>query len=129
MFFFNLMISSNLFLKKYSVSEIFPACKGERYILDGTNCDSYGILSIKMESLSFEISQKSRIKFRDGRKNYFNLSWTSEDSLEKYQDLLETKKETEVLVILGLGRPWSGDLKFNVKRCYILAVGILTQSK
>ena len=124
------MISSNLFLKKYSVSEIFPACKGESYILDGTNCNSYGILSIKMESLSFEISQKSRIKFRDGRKNYFNLSWTSEDSLEKYQDLLETKKETEVLVILGLGRPWSGgDLKFNVKRCYILAVGILTQSK
>ena len=82
-----------------------------------------------MKSLSFEITQKSRIKFRDGRKNYFNLSWTSEDSLEKYQDLLQTNKEAEVLVILGLGRPWSGDLKFDVKRCYILAGGILTQSK
>ena len=124
------MISSNLFLKKYSLTEIFPTCKGESYILDGTNCNSYGILCIKMESLSFEISQKSRIKFRDGRKNYFNLSWTSQDSLEKYKDLPQTEKNTEVLVILGLGRPWSGgDLKFNVKRCYILAVGILTQSK
>ena len=82
-----------------------------------------------MESLLFEISQKSRIKFRDGRKNYFNLSWTSEDSLEKYQDLLQTNKETEVLVILGLGRPWSGDFKFHVKRCYILAIGILSPSK
>ena len=123
------MISSNLFLKKYSVTEIFPTCKGESYILDGTNCNSFGILQIKIESLSFEISKKSRIKFRDGRKNYFNLSWTSEDSLEKYQDLLQTNKETEVLVILGLGRPWSGDLKFHVKRCYILAVGILTPSK
>ena len=89
MVFLNLMISSNLFLKKYSVSEIFPTCKGESYILDGTNCNSYGILCIKMESLSFEISQKSRLNFRDGRKNYFNLSWTSEDSLEKYQDLLQ----------------------------------------
>ena len=124
------MISSNLFLKKYSVSEIFPPCRGESYILDGTNCNSYGILCIKIESLSFEISQKSRIKFRDGRKNYFNLSWTSQDSLEKYKDLPQTEKTREVLVILGLGRPWSGgDLKFNVKRCYILAVGILTQSK
>ena len=125
------MISSNLFLKKYSVSEIFPTCKGESYILDGTNCNSYGILCIKMECLSFEITQKSRIKFRDGRKNYFNLSWTSEDSLEKYQDLLQTgqRQDREVLVILGLGRPWSGDLKFNVKRCYILAGGIITPSK
>ena len=120
------MISSNLFfLKKYSVTEIFPTCKGESYILDGTNCNSFGILQIKIESLSFEISKKSRIKFRDGRKNYFNLSWTSEDSLEKYQDLLQTgqTQDREVLVILGLGRPWSGDyLRFNVKRCYILAV-------
>ena len=124
--FLNLMISSNLFLKKYSVTEIFPTCKGESYILDGTNCISYGILCIKLESLSFEISKKSRMKFRDGRKNYFNLSWTSEDSLEKYQDLLQTNKDREVLVILGLGRPWSGDLKFNVKRCYMLAIGIFT---
>ena len=101
------MISSNLFLKKYSVTEIFPTCKGESYILDGTNCKSYGILCIKMESLSFEISKKSRIKFRDGRKNYFNLSWTSEDSEEKYQDLLQTNKETDVLVILGLSCWWN----------------------
>ena len=111
------------------MTEIFPTCKGESYILDGTNCNSYGILCITIESLSFEISKKPRIKFRDGRKNYYNLSWTSEDSLEKYQDLLQANKEREVLIILGLGRPWSGDLKFHVKRCYILAVGILTPSK
>ena len=107
------------------MSEIFPTCKGENYVLDGTKCNSYGILRIKMESLSFETGQKSRIKFRDAKKSYFNLSWTSETPLEKYQNDFQTYKEKEVLVILGLGRPWSGDFQFVVKRCYILAVGII----
>ena len=70
------MTMVTLFLGKWSVTEIFPPCNGNNYVLDGTNCNSFGILKIKLESLSFEIVPKPRLKFRDGRNNYFNISWT-----------------------------------------------------
>ena len=88
-----------MFLEKRSVTEIFPTCNGESYVLDGTNCNSFGILKIKLESLSFEIALKPRLKFRDRNGNFFNISWTSEESLRKYKDL--APKTREVLVILG----------------------------
>ena len=117
---------------KYSVTDIFPSCNGERYVLDGTNCNSFGILNIKIESLEFEVAggggprRRPRLKLKDGRKNYFNLSWTSEESLEeKYQELAQKKSGTDILVILGLGRPWNGEFNFQIKRCYILAIGIV----
>ena len=98
------------------------------YVPEGTNCNSFGILRIKIQPSNLKLETKNfgkkpRLRFKDRNETFINLSYTGDDVVT--QECIDL--QTDVLMIVGFGRPWEGNKKipFPIKRCYLIAVGIV----
>ena len=101
---------------------------GRVYELERTNCNSFGILRIKNEPYNINVEtrtkgRKPKISFKDRNETFINLSYTGDDVVT--QECFDV--QTDVLMIVGFGRPWEGNKKipFPIERCYLIAVGIV----
>lgn len=108
-----------------TVSSVF--CPGiiqeKKYIYEHTLCPSAGIYKCKSTQLQMYIvnNVKRRLKIQDGNVQY---DFPVTASYFKYPFGGE-----DVLVVLGLGRPFAGTfpIMFAPRRCYILVIGIITK--
>ena len=119
---------------KNSVHELFATDRlvvendGRVYVPEGTNCNSFGIMRIEIQPSNLKLETKTfgkkpRLRFKDGNETFINLSYTGDDVVT--QECFDL--QTDVLMIVGFGRPWEGNKKipFPIKRCYLIAVGIV----
>ena len=119
---------------KSSLHELFASDRlevendGKVYVPEGTNCNSFGILRIKNEPFNINVEirtkgRKPKISFKDRNETFINPSYTGDDVVTKECFDLQI----DVLMIVGFGRPWEGNKKipFPIKRCYLIAVGIV----
>ncbi|KAK3102163.1 hypothetical protein FSP39_009243 [Pinctada imbricata] len=110
-------------IAKKHVHDIFPLnlLKQNKYILEKSICDSAGILLTTEENICFRTTYgKKRLIIFDVN-NKYNFRITAETF-----DKPIPQRHRKCLVILGLGRPFSGtgDRHFKPARCYILVIGI-----
>ncbi|XP_031549778.1 uncharacterized protein LOC116287256 [Actinia tenebrosa] len=111
-------------LSKSSVEEIFgPGIKENKYVDEGTDCPSVGVLGCMGSDLEmirdpFEY-RKRRVKISGG----YEPRFTAIDAEHIPEDL----PDNPTLVVLGLGRPFAGTGQnhFDPRRCYILVLRIL----
>ena len=111
---------------KTSIKEIFNDKltiqeNGKCYAFEGTKCESFGILKVEAKSLAFGFDTK-RLKFSDSTNQTFDISWTSIEDLARAKEKVNCG--TDVLIILGLARPWNANGNFSRPRCYLLAIGL-----
>lgn len=95
-------------------------------VIEGTDCPSVGICRCKGKNLQFYANEygKKRCKINQQEALSFDFPITC-CSLQTYGIL--PPADDNVLVILGLGRPFDGNGKFDPKRCYILIIGIISE--
>ena len=99
----------------------------KKYITVNTDCPSVGIYKCNGECLSLDCSYeagktKMRCNIKE-REVTFSFPYTS---LADPCDLINNE---DVLLILGLGRPFKGSNRdFSPMRCYILVLAIISQS-
>ena len=114
---------------KNSVTEIFPAdaVKQNKYIEELTDCPSAGILRCKVGDIQLYMdyakSEPNRCEiFQD---YCFPVKAKNRESLKA--GLENCRPEDDLLVLLGLARPFAGteENKFNPRRCYIIVIGII----
>ena len=111
---------------KTSVNEIFNDMltiqdNGKCYVHEGTKCESFGIVKVKSKSISYD---KPRLNFSDATNQTFNLSWTSSEDLDSAKERVACGTDNDLLIIVGLGRPWDYDGFFQRPRCYLIAIGL-----
>ena len=114
---------------KTSVNEIFNDMltiqnNGKCYVHEGTKCESIGIIKVKSKSISFETECKPRLNFSDATNQTFDLSWTSSEDLNSAKEKVACGTDNDILIIVGLCRPWDGNGSFPRPRCYMIAIGL-----
>ena len=108
----------------------------KKYVIEGTECPSVGIYRCKGKNLQLYTSKyingksKKRCTINPEAGNEgavggdplsFDFPITCLDVNDSPDD------DINVLVILGLGRPFDGNGQFQPKRCYILIIGIISE--
>ena len=113
---------------KTSVQEIFNDKltiqeNGKCYAFEGTTCQSFGIVKVEAKSLAFDFETK-RLEFSDSTDQTFDISWTSMEDLDSAKEKVACRSNDDILIIVGLARPWSCNGTFTIPRCYLLAIGL-----
>lgn len=100
-----------------SVELIFGNIMEGKYVLEGTDCPSVGILRcIGVPIQLYYCFGKPRLKIGDSY-DFPYKAYTHDQIIPG----------CPALIVLGLGRPYDGDGLFIPKRCYLLALRILMQ--
>lgn len=111
-----------------SVSSVFaPGVIQEgKYILEGTECPSVGILRCNRGDIMFENPPNMSTRCRIFQLFDFPVTAQNRDAL---LSLNKRPANIPVLVLLGLARPFqgTGGNFFNPRRCYILVIGVIMQ--
>ena len=106
------------------------------YVLEGTNCPSYGVLKVTLNNLRFLKENNNHriaelLQVVDDGGNIIKIPWTAQESFDQMtQDIKGPgwHPDDKVLIFIGLGRGFNkGDL-WRENRCYFLALGIFLQT-
>ena len=97
-----------------------------KYILEGTECPSVGILPCNQGDIMFENPPNMSTRCRIFQLFDFPVTVQNQDAL---LSLNKRPANIPVLVLLGLARPFQGTRGnfFNPRRCYILVIGVIMQ--
>ena len=114
-----------------TVKEVFnnPKQFNGKYVLEHTKCPSVGVYKCKREKLRITTENDSRGERRceitqDAPAQVYNYKITAVDD-----ELPDVDSSEDVLVILGLGRPYKGSShQFTKLRCFVIIVGFVTRS-
>lgn len=95
------------------------------YFLEHSKCPSVGVYKCKKENLEIiTVQGRRRCKITEEGTIVGNYMITAVDD-----GLLDVDSSEDVLVILGLTRPYAGSShQYRKLRCYIIAVGFVTRS-
>jgi hypothetical protein len=129
------VISLIFFMEKLSLITINKK-DTTKYVTEGVECPSYGILRSKVCNVEFHQMGKKKfeqfLKVKDGEGKSIKLTWTSLDDfndIKEIEKIEEISPNKEVLIFVGLGRGWTGFGKWTENpRCYCLALGIFFKS-
>ena len=124
-------------LAETSLFDIFPQehigwfKNGGAYVHEGTDCPSVGVLKIDdLSDIEFDSATKTSkelLKITVSDNTSVNLRWTSTEPLSSKRDMVLQSPEKELLVIIGLGRGFNGNGKWETNRCSLLAVNMILQ--
>ncbi|CAC5368891.1 unnamed protein product [Mytilus coruscus] len=107
-------------LAKLDINEIFVDIKEKKYLLNNARSPSAGILKCRSRNVCLyldEYSKDNRFKIHLSSGDYdLPITAINHDEIPLV--------DTEVLVVLGLGRPYHKKRSYNPSRCYILVVGL-----
>ena len=114
-----------------TVKEVFnnPKQFNGEYVLEHTKCPSVGVYKCKREKLRITTANDSRGERRceitqDAPDQVYNYKITAVDD-----ELPDVDTSEDVLVILGLTRPYKGSShQFTKLRCFVIIVGFVTKS-
>lgn len=110
-----------------TVKEVFGNMDGfnGEYFLEHTKCPSVGIYKCKREQLKITTSDRGerRCEIIEEEVNKFNFKITA-----VYDELPDVDLNEDVLVILGLTRPYKGtSYQYKRLRCFIIVVGFVAK--
>lgn len=96
-----------------------------KYILEGTECPSVGILRCNLRDIVMYKKQFNMTRCTIFEVFDFSVKAQNQDAL--LMSLNERPANTPVLVLLGLTRPFAGTgvNVYNPRRCYILVIGVI----
>ena len=116
-------------LSRQTVKEVFDnpkQFKGE-YVLEHTKCPSVGVYKCKREKFRITTDnnrRERRCEITEDPLVVYNYKITAVD-----EELPDVDPSEDVLVILGLTRPYRGSShQFTKFRCYVIVVGFVTRS-
>ena len=122
-------------LAETNLFDIFPQehigwfKNGGAYVREGTNCRSVGVLKIDdLSRIKFDSATKTSkefLKITVSDNKSVNLRWTSTERLSNKSDMVLQSPEKAFLVIIGLGRGFNGNGKWETNRCSLLAVNMI----
>ena len=109
--------------------------QGGRYITERTECPSAGILRCTLKDIDLywrpnarnQLSMRCRIT-----KNLINFDFpvkaqNQDELMQRFQEPANDAPPN-ILVLLGLGRPFAGDNnRFHPRRCYIMVIDVIMQ--
>ncbi|XP_052067659.1 uncharacterized protein LOC127706962 isoform X2 [Mytilus californianus] len=105
---------------KLDINDIYLDIKEEKYLFNNAQSPSVGILKCRSRNVSIcsdDHSKDSRFKIHLPSGHYvFPMKGINIDEIPKV--------DREVLVVFGLGRPYTNRRSFHPARCYILVVGL-----
>jgi len=106
---------------KGSTREIFGTYY--KFVNEGTDCPSLGVIKTQRKTLSTFMDNKNNMRIRFGNQDF---RYTDLEAA----DLSAIPADDDVLLLVGLGRPWhwEGDSFKGTKRCYILGLGVISQN-
>ena len=95
------------YLCQPNVVDIFGPQIGWKYVPEGTNCRSVGVLRVLRKNVLLlrTCEEKSRLRFSDESQTQLDLPLTSVID----PDISLCHPEEYVLLLIGLGRPYAGD--------------------
>ena len=91
-----------------NVVDIFGPQIGWKFVPEGTNCRSVGVLRVQGKNVWLHYQtdvDRHRLQFRDANETFLNLPLTA----VTYPDISLCHPEEYVLILIGLGRPYAGD--------------------
>lgn len=115
----------------HTVTEVFnnPKQFNGEYVLEHSKCPSVGVYKCKREKLRITTENDSKGERRceitqDAPVQVYNYKITAVDD-----ELPDVDPSEDVLVILGLTRPYKGSShQFTKLRCFVIIVGFVTKS-
>ncbi|CAC5371914.1 unnamed protein product [Mytilus coruscus] len=115
---FNVQILVNV--AKPDIQDIFVDIQEKQYLFNNAHSPSAGILKCRSRNVSLfwdDHSKKSRFRINLSSGHYvFRMKGINIDDIPKV--------DREILVVLGLGRPFTQERSFHPARCYIIVVGL-----
>lgn len=104
---------------KRDVDEIFYGIEEKRYLKENTDSPSTGILKCRSENVSIYFNEWGKIRcsiqMDSGSYEFPVTGIDMEENPDESKDLI---------IVLGLARPYDKDGEFVPARCYILVVGL-----
>ena len=95
----------------------------DRYVEEGSMCPSVGIYRCHRENISVRRNDKGkqRCEITDNG-HVFDFPINAVSGGERIGN------DGEVLLVLGMGRPLSGKENYNPRRCFVLVIGIVSET-
>lgn len=98
-----------------------------KFVYESAWCSTVGILRLAAERICYgNHGGKPRLCFRDHDDRMFDVAITAKNDLPKIPYDIPN---LDILIVIGLARPWAGDkFIFNPRRCYLLVLNVLIPS-
>ena len=127
---YNMLFNSS----EETVADVFApgVIQGGKYITERTECPSAGILRCTLADiyLYWRPNARNQLSMRCRIFNNLNFPMKAKNQDELMQRFQEPANDAppNILVLLGLGRPFAGDdSRFHPRRCYIMVIGVIMQ--
>lgn len=103
-----------------------------KYIIEGMECPSVGILRCTLADINLfrKLNARNQLSMRCRIFNNFDFPVKAQNQNEYMRRFQEPANNAppNILVLLGLGRPFAGDNNiFHPRRCYIMVIGVIMQ--